>query len=49
MYVVPTPFALVTNVAHHFTLILPADAEPPEGFEPIGDFVRTEANELVVA
>jgi hypothetical protein len=49
MYVVPTPFALVTNVAHHFTLILPQDAEPTSGLEPIGDLVRTEANELVVA
>jgi hypothetical protein len=49
MYVVPTPFALITNVAHFFTLILPAEATPPGNFESIGDLVRTEANELVVS
>jgi hypothetical protein len=28
MYVVPTPFALASNLAHYFTLIMPA-AEAP--------------------
>lgn len=49
MYVVPTPFALVTNVAHHFTLIMPGEAQVPSHFEFIGDLVRTEADELIVA
>jgi len=49
MYVVPTPFALATNLAHHFTLILPSQAEPTDGFEAIGDLVRTETAQLVVA
>lgn len=49
MYVVPTPFALARNVAHHFTLVLPAEAVPDEGFEAIGDLARIEAEQLVVA
>jgi hypothetical protein len=49
MYVVPTPFALATNVAHYFTLIMPSEATPPEPFEAVGNLVRTEAAELVVA
>jgi|SRR5208282_829762 len=49
MYVVPTPFALATNVAHYFTLIMPSEAAAPEGFEAVGDLVRTETAELVVA
>lgn len=49
MYVVPTPFALATDVAHYFTLIVPGEATPPAGFEAVGDLVRTEAAELVVA
>jgi hypothetical protein len=49
MYVVPTPFALVTNVAHHFTWILPSENDPTEGFETIGSLVRTEAAQLVVS
>ena len=49
MYVVPTPFALATNLAHHFTMVLPADAAPGNGFELIGELVRTECPQLVVA
>jgi hypothetical protein len=49
MYVVPTPFALVANLAHYFTLVLPAEMQPAEQFEPIGELVRIEAAELVVA
>jgi hypothetical protein len=49
MYVVPTPFALASNLAYFFTLILPAERTPGEGFEVIGELVRTEAANLVVA
>jgi hypothetical protein len=49
MYVVPTPFALATNLAHYFTLVLPAEAAPGEGFQEMGRLVRTEAAQLVVA
>jgi len=49
MYVVPTPFALANNLAHHFSLILPAEETPDKDFEAIGDLVRVEAPQLVVA
>ncbi len=49
MYVVPTPFALARNLAHYFTLILPAEATPDDGFESIGNLVRVEAPHLVIA
>jgi hypothetical protein len=48
MYVVPTPFALASNLAHFFTLITPGNLNAPDGFEAIGELVRTEAAELVV-
>jgi hypothetical protein len=49
MYVVPTPFALAQNLAHHFTLVLPSEQVPGEDFEMIGELVRVEAARLVVA
>lgn len=49
MYVVPTPFALAANLAHYFTLILPGEVTPADGYEPIGELVRIEAAELVIA
>ena len=49
MYVVPTPFALASNLAHFFTLVLPAEHTPGEDFEMIGELVRIEAPSLVVA
>lgn len=49
MYVVPTPFALASNLAHFMTLVLPKETEPGEGFEMVGELVRTEAAQLVVA
>jgi hypothetical protein len=48
MYVVPTPFRLVEGVAHHQTLILPADEKPGERFVRVGDLTRREAPELIV-
>jgi hypothetical protein len=48
MYVVPTPFRLIDGVAHHHTLVLPADVEPGEGFFRVGELVRREAAELIV-
>jgi hypothetical protein len=49
MYVVPTPFALASNLAHYFTLILPSEVSPQGPLEAVGELVRTEAAELVVA
>lgn len=49
MYVVPTPFAIARNLAHFFTLIMPAQDNPGPGFEMIGELVRVETANLVVA
>lgn len=49
MYVVPTPFALAANLAHHFTLIQPAEVNPGNDFERVGELVRVETDSLVVA
>lgn len=49
MYVVPTPFALARNLAHFYTLIMPATETPGDDFEMIGELVRVETAHLVVA
>lgn len=49
MYVVPTPFAIARNLAHFFTLIMPVQDDPGPGFEMIGELVRVETANLVVA
>lgn len=49
MYVVPTPFALANNLAHHFTLILPEEIKPGKHFEEIGNLTRTEALQMVIS
>jgi hypothetical protein len=49
MYVVPTPFALARNLAHFFTLVMPAEKHPGDDFEMIGELVRVETANLVVA
>lgn len=48
MYVMPTPFYLVDGVAHHRTLILPAEIQAPAGFIRVGNLVRKEAADLLV-
>jgi hypothetical protein len=49
MYVVPTPFRLVEGIAHHQTLILPADtAMKAKMFVEVGELRRREADELIV-
>ncbi len=48
MYVVPTPFRLVSGVAHQQTLILPAEAAPGAGFAEVGQLTRKEADKVVV-
>jgi hypothetical protein len=48
MYVVPTPFRLVEGVAHHETLILPAEDEPQPDLVEVGELRRREAPELIV-
>lgn len=48
MYVVPTPFHLVSGAAHHQTLVLPRDVEPGSEFFQVGNLMRREAAELIV-
>lgn len=48
MYVVPTPFRLVDGVAHHHSLILPAEVDPGKGFIQVGELARVEAIEMIV-
>lgn len=48
MYVVPTPFRLANGLAHHHTLILPADIEASADFIAVGELNRQEASELIV-
>jgi hypothetical protein len=47
MYVVPTPFRLADGLAHQNTLILPSAVQLGDGFENVGELVRTEAPELI--
>nr|WP_256476114.1 hypothetical protein [Siccirubricoccus soli] len=49
MYVAPTPFALAEGTAHHRTLILPASEASSPGLVKVGDLVRREIDEVVVA
>ncbi len=49
MYVVPTPFRLLENVAHRQTLILPAEQKPAKHFAKAGDLCRTEAPRVLVS
>jgi hypothetical protein len=49
MYVVPTPFAVATGLNGMRTLILPQDYPVPERFVKVGDLVRREADQIVVA
>lgn len=48
MYVAPTPFGLVSGVAHTQTLILPKAFRLAKGFRNVGQIVRTEAERLIV-
>lgn len=48
MYVVPTPFYLAENTAHHRTMILPAEVKVEGDFVEVGDLIRTEAADMVV-
>lgn len=48
MYVVPTPFGLVSGAAHLQTLILPDGFEVIDGFKQVGRLVRKEADKLIV-
>jgi len=48
MYVAPTPFGLLSGVAHLQTLVLPVDTAVPSGFKQTGRLVRTETDHLIV-
>jgi hypothetical protein len=48
MYVAPTPFGLVSGVAHTQTLILPADRDVSADYEHVGTLIRHETDELIV-
>lgn len=49
MYVAPTPFALAEGTAHQRTLILPANEAPSARLVKVGELVRREVSEIVVA
>lgn len=50
MYVAPTPFALTEGTTGQATLIAPADLGlEDEGLEPVGQLVRVEAEQVVIA
>lgn len=48
MYVAPTPFGVLSGVAHTETLILPADVHLGKDMECVGSLVRIEAANLIV-
>ena len=48
MYVAPTPFGLVSGVAHQQTLILPAECLIPDGYFEVGTLTRREATQLII-
>ena len=48
MYVAPTPFGLVSGLAHTTTLILPNEYKAPKNFKCVGDLSRREAKDLIV-
>lgn len=48
MYVAPTPFGLVSGVAHMQTLILPGDIKAIKGFKKVGEIIRKETDRLIV-
>lgn len=48
MYVAPTPFGLVSGVAHTQTLILPHEFPISHGFKRVGNLVRRETDKLIV-
>jgi hypothetical protein len=48
MYVVPTPFRIADGIAHHQTLILPADQSVGDKFVQVGELRRREAQDLIV-
>ena len=49
MYVAPTPFALVKGTAHRRTLILRADTQVGAGLVEIGEIIRREVEQVVIA
>lgn len=48
MYVAPTPFGLLTGVAHMQTLILPEDFPITGEFQKVGKIIRRESDTLIV-
>ena len=49
MYVAPTPYALADGTAHHRTLILPSSEEPGRDFVCVGNLLRREVDDVVIA
>lgn len=48
MYVAPTPYGLLTGVAHTMTLILPESMPAPVGHVAVGHLERREVKDVVV-
>ena len=49
MYVAPTPFGLLDGVAHQRTLIIPEDVSIGNAYVRVGEIVRKEVDQLLVA
>lgn len=48
MYVARTPYALAEGLTGARTLIVPAEWDIPSGFRPVGEFLRHEADRVVI-
>ncbi len=48
MYVAPTPFALLSGVAHFQTLIVPTGFPVPRDFKNVGTLLRRETEKLII-
>jgi hypothetical protein len=48
MYVAPTPFGLLSGVAHTQTLIVPKGFAVTEKYRQVGEIVRKEADKIIV-
>jgi hypothetical protein len=49
MYVIPTPFALLDGAAGYRTIILPEDVPVPSELQLVGELIRIEVEEVIVA
>ena len=48
MYVAPTPYGLLSGVAHTLTLVLPDTMPAPDGYVAVGHLERREVKQMIV-